>query len=290
MALRKLFLILSLFWTTASIGQSPMFKLIAKQATVAYDADAENWFTRVEGHGVTIPVATKGFFNTLYVQLKANSLYTIPYDMYFFGWANAAANAEPMKNVAPDITWNGTVTHASTGIAGNGTTGYGNLGFAPNALTLNNSHISVYSRTATSAAIIDIGARGATATVRFDALLSSGNNLIGEINSNTVGAGQVSGSAATATGMSIITRVTSTDLRAIKNGTQVGVTSTTTNNGTMPSVNMFICAVNNNGSPLAYTAREYIMASVGTGFSTAQAATYTTLWNTTMTSLGLNTF
>lgn len=264
--------------------------LMKKVAPASYDTDAQDYFTRVEAHGVTITTAQKGYFNTLFVDLKSNSLYTIPYDMYFFGWANAAANAEPLKGVAPDITWSGTVTHGATGVVGDGSTGYGDLGYAANTMTLNNSHVAVYSRTNSNTTAADIGARGAVTTQRFELYARIGGNFRVDMNSNTAGSGSVVFAQASSAGLSIGTRISSTDLRLIRNGSQVGTTSTTTNNGTFAAQNIYILATNTNGTAGSFSAREYIMASLGTGFTTTEAATYSTIWNTLMTSLSLNTY
>lgn len=287
--MRKVILIL-LFFTGSFNGFSQFIINPFTFAVVSYDADAQNYFTRVEAHGVTITTAQKGYINTLFVNLKSNSLYTIPYDMYFFGWANASANAEPLKAVAPDITWNGGITHSSGGIQGNGSTGYGDFNVGANTLTLNNTHIAVYSRSEQNSILVDIGVRGATATVRFDMFLRNGGNFLVEMNSNTAGTGNVSAAVPSSLGMSIGSRTSSTDLRAYKNGSQVGSTSVTTNNGTMPTGNIYVLANNNNSSAASFSTRQIIMASYGAGFTPTEAATYTTIWNTLLTSFGLNTF
>jgi hypothetical protein len=242
------------------------------------DSDASAYLARITAHGVTPTAPQQAAVNQAFLDLKSNSLYTLYYDFYFFGWNNAAANAEPFKAVAPDISWVNSPTHSSNGVTFNGTTQYGNLGFAPSVLTLNNTGLGIKTSSTSNATVIDMGVRGATATVRFDLLAMSSSLLTGEINSNTAGTGQVTGSVASPAGFSTISRTSSTDLRAYRDGSQVGSTSTTTNNGTMPTGNIYIGAVNNNGSPSLYTARTYQMAWVyATAPTSGQVATQYTI-------------
>lgn len=251
------------------------------------DADASNYLSRVAAHGVTVSTPQQNAVNQLFLDLKAASIYTLYYDMYFFGWGNAAANGEPLKGVAPDITWNGTVTHNSSGVTGNGTTGFGNTGIIPSSvLTLNNTHLSIKTSTSSSAAIVDIGARGASSTVRLDLLASSGSNLIGQFNSNTAGAGQISASAPNSLGSSMVSRVSSTDLRAYRNGIQIGSTATTTNNGTMPGVAIYVCATNNNGTAASFSARTYQGCTIGFGMSPTEVLAHYEAFDDFYTAMG----
>lgn len=254
----------------------------------SFDADSEAYLDRVAAHGVTITSTDRERFSTLFETLKADGTYTIPLDMYFFGWSNADANAEPLKAVNPDITWVNSSTHASTGVTGNGTNSYGNTSVAANVLTLNNTHLCVYTRTSPTQSVAEIGARGSAATSRFEIQTRTSGNTLSYMNSNTAG---VSVSTATnGIGMFVSTRTSSTDFRVFRNGTQVGSTATTTNDGTMPTGNIYILATNSNGSASLHSGREVIMASFGSSFTPTQAANYTTAWNALITAYGLNTF
>lgn len=249
------------------------------------DSDASAYLARVAAHGVTVTTPQQTAVNQLFLDLKSYSIYSLYYDINLYIWGNADANAEPLKAVAPDITWVNSPTHGSTGVV-MGATSYGNLGVAPSALTLNDSHLFFYTTSTSTASVVDMGSRGSTSTVRFDALARTSNSLTGEMNSNTAGTGQVAGTVTDASGMSMISRTSSTDLRAYRNGTQVGSTSTTTNNGTMPTVNMFIGAVNNNGSASLHTSRTYLASGYGAGMNSTQAANHNTAFATLFTALG----
>lgn len=276
MDMRKLILIISLLLSLNSIGQTPMRMLIKHATAAGYDADAQAYIDRVEtalGSGLTTP--EKDAINTFAVGLKNNSLWTKIYDAGLFIGGTTSTHAETLKGVN-DITWNGTVTHSSTGSVGNGTNGYGNTNInASTALTLNNSHVAFYSRTNNNTGVGDIGAQSATNS-RIFIFPRSATNYISDHNSNSAGV-RVTAANSESTGFYISTRVSSTDHRGFKNGSQLGSTSTTANNGTFPSLDLTIMGVNNGGTVSVFSTREMCFWSVGEGLSSAECSTYNTL-------------
>lgn len=273
--MRKLFLILSLFACIHSIGQTPMRMLIKHATAAGYDADAQAYIDRVEtalGSGLTTP--EKDAINTFVVGLKNNSIWNKIYDAGMFIGGTASTHAETLKGLN-DITWNGTVTHAATGSVGNGTNGYGNTNInASTALTLNNSHAAFYSRTNNNTGVGDIGAQSST-TSRITIFPRSATNYISDHNSNVVG--RITAANSVSTGFYVSTRVSSTDYRASKNGSQLGSTNSTTNDGTFPNLNITIMGVNNSGTVSVFSTREMCYWSVGLGLSMSECTTYNTL-------------
>lgn len=245
--------------------------------TSSFDADAQDYINRVEAHGVTLTGAQETAINNFFLGAKSNSLYTTAlYDGGLLIFANSGANGESFKGLH-DITWNGTVTHASTGVTSNGTTGYAGLGFNGNVLTLNNSRISVYCNTNTAITnAVDIGA-ASSATVRCLIFIKTGSNLLSDHNSGTAGSGRLTAANSDASGYFISSRVSSTDHRVFRNGSQLGTTATGTNNGTFPAVNMILMALNTSGTITNYSTRELKYWDAGEGLNTTQAATWSTL-------------
>lgn len=275
MGMRKLFLIISILTCLVSSAQNPMMRLIRHTASVGYDADAQSYIDRVEtalGSGLTTPV--KDAINDFVVGLKNNSLWTKIYDAGMFIGETATTHAETLKGVN-DITWFNSPTHASTGTVGNGTNQYGNTNInASTALTLNNSHAAFYLRTNNNVGVGDIGAQSATNS-RITIFPRSAANYISDHNSNVVG--RLTAANAVSTGFYVSTRVSSTDYRAFKNGTQLGTTNATTNDGTFPNLTITIMGVNNSGTVSTFSTREMCYWSVGLGFSSAECSTYNTL-------------
>lgn len=286
----RILIILLLFSSTA-FGQRNFFSQgkPAKITPIAYDSDAQAYIDRVEtalGSGLTTPV--KEAIDDFVVGLKTNSLWTKIIDAGMFIGGTASTHAETLKGVN-DITWNGTLTHASTGSVSNGTDGYGNTNINANtALTLNNSHVAFYSRTNNNTGVGDIGASSAT-TSRVQIFPRSATNYISDHNSNSAGV-RITAANSESTGFYISTRISATDHRAIKNGSQLGTTSTTTNNGTFPNLTITIMGVNNSGTVSTFSTREMCYWSVGEGLTTSEASTYSTLVNTLQTSLSRNIY
>lgn len=255
---------------------------------IKVDADAASYIARVIATGVTLTGAEKGAINLFVVQLKHYSLWPKITDAGIFIGGTAAAHSETLKGVF-DITWAGTVTHDAMGSVGDGSTGYGTLGFNANTLTINDSHISIYSQTNNTTSATDISALNTT-TSRFQIILYSAGNTISDHNSSTVGAGRVSVANANTSGIYISTRVSSTDFRLIKNGSQIGSTAATTNNGTFPAVGMVIMCLNTNGTKSLFSNRKLSYSDYGTGLTLAECAIHSTLVNNLQKALGRNTY
>ena len=288
------FLLFILLFSTNVFAHRSFFQLsnpavITPIPPPSYDSDAQNYIDRVQAHGVVLTSTQQDSINSFFVNAKAESLYTPLYDGGILTFANAAANAESFKGLH-DITWSGGITHGATGVTGNGTTGYGSLGFATNTLTLNNSHVAIYNRTNVALTnVVDIGARSGN-TTKIGIFIKTSTNFITDHNSTTAGAGRVTVANSDASGFYISSRTSSTDLRAYRNGTQIGTTATTTNNGIFTPQTLTIMADNNSGTISLFSTREYCAWTTGQGLTPAQAATWTILVNNLLKAFGANTF
>lgn len=292
MGMRKLVLIISLFLSLGSQGQTPLNWLLKPaSSSVSYDTDAVDYFTRVEAHGATINAGRKLAISNLFATAKTLGIYS---SSSFTGgitvWNNASANAEQFKS-ATDVTWNGTLTHSSSGIVSNGSTGYGNTGLnASTFLTHQNCHISVYLGTDNNTAnSTDIGGLVSN-TSRLLLFARSSGNFITDNNNITSGTGRVLVANGAGSGYYMSSRTSSTDLKAYKNGSQIGSTATTTNTGTLPNNNIYLMCANNNGTPGFFSTRQLRFWSVGPGLNSTDAATWATAVNNVMTAFGLNIY
>lgn len=269
----------------SGFSQSPLKKLTQVSFTGG-DADALNYIGRVEAAGRTLSNGEKRQINTYVVGLKAAGVWTKIHERWILCWGVAAANAEGLKGVS-DITWNGTVTHGSTGATGNGSTGYGNTGITPStSLTLNNTHMALYSQT--NSAITngaDMGCRSSNSSSLLT-FLNSGGNLIADQYTISAATGRLTFANSNTQGYFIASRISSTDLKVYKNGSQLG-TLGVSSTGTLPTIAIVIMAANMTGSTTNFTNRTYSMCSVGTGLSSTEAADDNTLTEAFMDARGI---
>ena len=162
----------------------------------------------------------------------------------------------------------------SLGYQGNGATYWDSNINPSSAMTINNNHMSFYSRSQISSSVgnvQDMGVRDNDTTIAMSLYASSNNvslplvrfesNLTNQTIINTTSTrGYFSGS-----------RTTSTQMIATYNNSTTTVT-TGTNTGTMPNNNIYLGACNRLATPNYYTTRQYCMFSIGYSFNATQEA------------------
>lgn len=116
-----------------------------KGAAGGVDPDAQAFITAA---GITDPTQQSAI-NQLVLDLKGYSLWTKMTAIYPIVGGTASAHSYNLKNTAQyQITWNGTLTHNSSGVTPTAGMSYGNTGLIPSSvLSLNSAHISAYSST-----------------------------------------------------------------------------------------------------------------------------------------------
>lgn len=124
-----------------------------------FDADAQAFFNRVDTAGGTLSATEQLAINTLVIQMKADGIWTKMKAIYPMVGASAAACAQNLKSSSFTGSFTSGWTFASTGVTPNGTSAYMDTGLIPNtSLSINDAHISTYSRTNTAISGADIGA------------------------------------------------------------------------------------------------------------------------------------
>lgn len=249
-----------------------MFLLNPYRYAVAsgYDSDAQAFFTATGISDTTIKTAV----NQLVLDLKAASIWTKMTAIYPFVGGTSSTHSYNLKNTAAyQITWNGTVTHDANGITGNGTTGYGNTNLAPSALSLNNTHMSIYCRTAgANESVSDMGCLSSGGTNRFSLYIRYTNLFLSYMYTT---AASLNVSNTNAQGFFITSRRANNDMEGYKNGSSI-VTQTATNAGSLAAQNIYICGQNFNGTLSEPSARNYAFASIGAGLTDTEAADFNT--------------
>lgn len=178
------------------------------------------------------------------------------------------------------LTFSGGWTHSVNGIKGNGVNTYADTHLvASSVATANDESIGVYSRSDVNALQCDFGAN--TPTAKSDLYARSVGDFYGRMQGSFV-AGTATPSSL---GLFISSRDDSANVDQYHNGTLNTVADTQLG---LPSVAYYIGALNNNGLPNYYTAREYGCAFHGSGLSVAAEARIRSRINTFMTDLGRN--
>lgn len=240
-----------------------------------FDPDAAAYFAALP----TDPGDTfKNGWNTFVLAAKANGYYSNFIAAYPFPGTNAGNDSINAINPALfAITWNGTVTHNSNGIAGNGTDGYGDTGLnALSVLTMNDIHLSIYSRTNSAATRFEMGCLNTDASNTMQFQIRTASDVANFLSFDAAGGSVLSVSSVTnSTGLFLASRRASNDAEMYRNGSSIG-TQTSGNGGARPNFNVFICGRNLNGSLNSPTSRNYAFASIGSSFTDGEAAAFYT--------------
>ena len=236
-----------------------------------YDVDAAAFFARVTAAGGSLTTTEKNATNTLVVQMKADGIWTAMLAIYPMVGASAAACAQNLKSASFTGTFSSGWTFASTGVTGDGTSTYFDTGL--NGLTnlsLNNTHLSFYSRTNNIQAGVDMGTMNTT-------IQYYSGTLYYRVNSTTYNNLGTQSSS----GMSIASRLTGTTEKFYKNASLLSTNST--NSTTINNLNLYLGAWND--TPLYSSNREYALSSIGDGLTDAQASAFYTAVQAMQTTL-----
>ena len=164
------------------------------------------------------------------------------------------------------LTFSGGWTHSSTGALPNLINTYANSYLTPiTSLSLNNNHISYYSRTQNANNGVDIGTGDGTAKM-LDIEICFGGRYY-ENNQDSYSSPL---SATFTTGLFLNSRIVSGSFKGYRNGTSEGTISVSSTG--LSSYPIFIGARNSVGSPAYFANRECAFASIGDGLSDAEAA------------------
>lgn len=245
---------------------------------------------RLRINGYTMSRTELDALNNLVVGLVVNGIWDKCNAIYPFIGGTAATNKFNLKdprdvNAAFRLNFVGGWTHTANGSQGNGTTGYADTFLTPSTtLTLNDTHLSIYSRTST-----------VTNFQRDIAAFFSGTNPCMSIGTSTgaIIADQydfnqrLSVSISSAQGFFHANRSTSTMHKMYINGKNSGNT-TTTNTQTLTTINLYLAAANQTPSlpPTAFSNKQYAFASIGASLTDAQAHNYYVLVQRFQTALG----
>jgi hypothetical protein len=237
------------------------------------DPDAQLFITAT-GISGTNATAT----NQLVIDLKAANIWTKMKCIYPFVGNTASSQKYNLKDArdldaAYRLAFNGGGTFSANGYQPNGTNAYANTFLTPStALTNNNTHLSVYSRTNSSsgANASEIGSYVGIAYI--DILIKEGSNsfVSDQYNFST---NRIAIANANSQGFYLSTRTSSTVFKAFKNSAQFGSTVTNVSNPSVNTIigNIYLSSLNNSGVAVNFSNRELAFSTIGDGLTDVEA-------------------
>jgi hypothetical protein len=275
-----------LFCDKLYAGQLPtQLGLIGSQEVKNFDADAIAFFDRVTAAGGTLLSIEQVAINNLVEKLKTDSIWTKMKAIYPMVGASAAACAQNLKSSNFTGTFTSGWTFASTGATPNGTSAYMNTGYLESAnATLNNGHLSFYSRTSrTTGDRCDIGAINFS-QVQYSVIFAEGaGNITYVACQNIIGSGVISNN--NSLGFFITTRTQSDQIRSFIRNNKF---TTTINAGNLLNIPYYIGGRNSSGTLDSASNKECAMASMGDGLTDTEASNFYTAVQAFQTTLSRN--
>lgn len=266
-----------------SLGLTPRDYSVA--GGVTYDADALAYFT---ANTTITSDADKNAINDFYLGLKSDGVYTKIKAMYLPIWGSASSSkwnlVNPLDtNGAFRLTFATGFTFSSSGMTPNGTSAYANTFLSPSAFYSTNMHLSFYSRTSTIGNVADMGSSQIVVNTNYSQLAVARTSIWGQTTNGLVNYL----SQANALGFFIGQKLTNSSRKVFRNGV-VNNSTTTTDSNPLPNTNIYICALNDNGTPAFYSSKQCSFASIGDGLTDTDASNFHTRVNTLMTFFGIN--
>jgi len=263
------------------------YGIVSSSGGVSFDADALSFITAASITDNTQKTA----INTLVTDLKTYNIWTKMKALYPFVGGTASSHKWNLKDprdldAAYRLVFSGGWTHSSTGALPNGTTAFADTKLIPSSsLTANSAHQSFYLRANIS--IFHNAVYGCYTTFGTNNFLlypySFGIGWISDILDNSLS--RIVSNAGNSTGYVISTRSSSNSHKIFRNNTQIASTNNATN-GNYPTINYYLGAGNQNGTPGTYDSNEHAFASIGDGLTDTEAANFYTAVQAYQTTLG----
>ena len=258
--------------------------------------EARTYLSAVVTAGGTVSAPMSAATITMFNSIWSNGFNTGMLYMYPFIGGTAASNKfNGMNPVDTDagyrLAFNGGWTHSSSGATPNGTNAYANTYFTPNSaatLTLSAGTMGFYSGTDSAASN--------TSSMGSKSNLSDGWAFYPQSASRTMSSFAWENALGAATTLSIInslgglsfSRSGSTAVQYYRRGTFVE--SVLRNSVAKSTTNIYLGALNNNGTDTQYSVYRHQFTYAHTGLTSAQISTLDTIIQTYQTSLGRNVY
>jgi hypothetical protein len=277
---------LSNYYTAVQTFQTTLGRQVG--VPIVADADAQAFLNAA----IITDQTQASAVNTLVTDLKSANIWSKMKALYPFVGGTAASHKFNLKDprdldAAYRLVFNGGWTHTSTGALPNGTTGYANTFLNPISTLTNLSHLSFYSRTDSTNALM-LGVQDDTIGGGAQMYLA-GNKTTDAYSCSNTDASIISVSSTSTTGMYIVSRTATASLKAYKNGINVG-SHVSASFGALPNIPIFLGGFNyrnmGGASTFYYANKECAFSSVGNGLTDAEAANFYTAVQKYQTTLG----
>lgn len=249
-------------------------------------AISADFTARVVAAGGSLTATEQNAVLALVTSMIANGTWAKTKVIYPMVGGSANSCAQNLVNSSYVGYFFGGWTFASTGATPNGTNAWMNTFFIPsNSLTAASSAFGYYSRSNTSGAYTDMGTQpNISLPNRVGLALNYSGTAYFDLNNYNLGRLTVTGT--TSTGLYMMSRTSTTVMKAYRNGAQFGTTNTNTMTDVLPNSTMFVGGMNfNDGINFGYTNRECAFAHMSDGLSDAEASSLYTNVQTFQTSL-----
>ena len=252
------------------------------------DLDYLAFYNRVIAAGGSLTGTEQSATNQLVLNLKANGIWNSCLAIYPMVGASAASCAQNLKSSSFTGTFSSGWTFASTGATPNGTSAYMNTNLTPSTalVSINNVHLSMYSRTQNIIGYHDMGTdQGSNALNLTQHFLGAG--VANKFFMN--GAYPINAAAFNSTntlGFQIGAAIASGNRRLYFNGTLLNINTNAALSG-LPTFKLFIGSSTNNITGVArdFSPRQNAFSSIGTGLTDTQASDFYTAVQAFQTSL-----
>jgi hypothetical protein len=222
---------------------------------------------------------------TLVTDLKNYSIWDKMRAVYPFVGGTAFSHKWNLKDprdsdAAYRIQFSGSLIHSSTGVSGS-STGYANTFYTPSSQSFNErGHFTYYSRTSGSSSTNQMGANNPSPPSYYELIPNYNGNTRYSINSSV----ETDVIITNTLGLLHANRVNTTTQQYYQNG--VLLKSATAASGSIVSWNVMINAMNNSNIGTNNLSYECAFASLGDGFTTAEASNLYTAVQRFQTTLG----
>ena len=270
------------FYTAVQTYQTTLGRNVG--APIVADTDAQAFLNAAEITSQTQASA----INTLVTDLKSANIWTKMKAVYPFVGGTATTHKFNLKDprdldAAYRIFWAGGVTHSSNGVQFGGVNGYADTRLNANSsMSINDFHISVYSRTNTAAVLTYEFGVGNTATERLGLGLSWLSQLP-EASAFSLVKNTIPNSGNRTDKYFILNKTSSSSFDLFANTSKTTNTITT---ATKPNLNLWIGAFNYQNTGYYYSDKSIAFSSVGDGLTDAEATAFYTAVQKYQTSLG----
>lgn len=248
-----------------------------------YDLNAFNVIVAIQATGVTLTTTQKYASNQLVIDTKNYGVWSKIKALYPFVGGTAAAHKfnwkEPRDlDAAFRLVFSGGWTHSNTGALPNGTNAYATTKFSTNLFTsASNFGMGSYTRTNTTSGaeigVFNPDQRYIGSNLTLNAYFGIGTGYLTSVNLDSKAFWQVH-------------RTSASVVKVFKNGSVF--LSGTTGAGTLNTREIFIGALNDNGTGNYYTGKELAFIFISDGLTDTEATNLRTAVQAFQTTLGRN--